>query len=75
MVTKCVGERLTFAEALQVRAQILCSEGASYWLKGALDASANRDCVDAVCDAEVLAWVLDGLCVGVSSDRAYGCER
>lgn len=39
-------------------AQILSDPSASYWLKDALRAALERDCVDALSDAEALAVAL-----------------
>jgi hypothetical protein len=38
--------------------QILSGQGTSYWLKNALTSALDRDPVDAVNDAELLAMVL-----------------
>lgn len=39
--------------------RILKSNGASYWLKDAIKALWNRDCVDAARDARILAEVIE----------------
>jgi len=50
-------------ERLRVEIEgVLASTGASHWLKMALAAALERDCVDAANDAEYLAGLLGRRC-------------
>jgi hypothetical protein len=62
---------MTYREALRENARrfalraiehVLDDPSTSYWLKDALRTALQRDCVDALNDAESLVYLLKGVC-------------
>ena len=52
------GKLQTSAEVEREIQRLIDSPSTSYWLKGALSALIQRDCLDAASDAETLAHLL-----------------